>query len=48
MDVLFLIPVPWVAQVWFPLLVSALTVLAIALSGAGKSSAQGKKGGFDY
>jgi hypothetical protein len=33
-DVLFLIPVPWVAQVWFPLLVSALTVLAVALSAA--------------
>jgi hypothetical protein len=31
-DVLFLIPVPWVAQVWFPLLVSGLTVLAIALA----------------
>ena len=31
LDVLFLIPVPWVAQVWFPLLVSSLTVLAIAL-----------------
>ena len=36
LDVLFLIPVPWIAQVWFPLLVSALTVLAIALSNAGK------------
>jgi hypothetical protein len=32
LDVLFLIPVPWVAQVWFPLLVSTLTALAIALS----------------
>jgi hypothetical protein len=32
LDVLFLIPVPWVAQVWFPLLVSALTALAIAFS----------------
>jgi hypothetical protein len=32
LDVLFLIPVPWMAQVWFPLLVSGLTVLAIALS----------------
>ena len=31
LDVLFLIPVPWVAQVWFPLLVSGLTVFAIAL-----------------
>jgi hypothetical protein len=33
LDVLFLIPVPWVAQVWFPLLVSALTLAAIAFSG---------------
>jgi len=31
-DVLFLIPVPWIAQVWFPLLVSALTLLAVGLS----------------
>lgn len=30
LDVLFLIPVPWVAQVWYPLLVSALTLLALA------------------
>jgi hypothetical protein len=30
LDVLFLIPVPWVAQVWYPLLVSALTLLAVA------------------
>jgi hypothetical protein len=40
LDVLFLIPVPWVAQIWFPLLVSLLTLLAIALSGAGKSIAE--------
>jgi hypothetical protein len=33
LDVLFLIPVPWIAQVWFPLMVSALTVLAIVFSG---------------
>jgi hypothetical protein len=38
LDVLFLIPVPWVAQVWFPLLVSALTVLAIALCSRGEAS----------
>lgn len=38
LDVLFLIPVPWVAQVWFPLLVSALTVLAIALSSGGQAA----------
>ncbi len=30
LDVLFLIPVPWVAQVWYPLLVSVLTLLALA------------------
>ena len=28
-DVLFLIPVPWVAQVWFPILISSLTALVI-------------------
>ncbi len=32
LDVLFLIPVPWVSQVWFPMLVSALTLLAVALA----------------
>lgn len=32
LDVLFLLPVPWIAQVWFPLMVSGLTVLAIAIS----------------
>lgn len=31
-DVLFLIPVPWLAQVWFPCLISGLTALAIALN----------------
>ena len=29
LDVLFLIPVPWIAQVWFPMLVSLLTLLVI-------------------
>jgi hypothetical protein len=28
-DLLFLIPVPWVAQVWFPVLVSGLTAVVI-------------------
>lgn len=28
-DVLFLIPVPWFSPVWFPLLVSALSLLAV-------------------
>ena len=32
LDVLFLIPVPWIAQVWFPLLVSALTLLALVMA----------------
>jgi hypothetical protein len=32
LDILFLIPSPWISQVWFPCLVSGLTILAIALS----------------
>jgi hypothetical protein len=31
-DVLFLIPVPWLSQVWFPLLVSTLTMLGVSLA----------------
>jgi len=31
-DVLFLIPIPWFAQVWFPLLVSGLTMVAVAMT----------------
>jgi hypothetical protein len=31
MDVLFLIPVPWISQVWFPILVSSLSVAAVLL-----------------
>ena len=31
-DVLFLIPVPWFSPVWFPLLVSALSLLAVLLT----------------
>ena len=31
-DVLFLIPVPWLSPVWFPLLVSALAVVAVLFS----------------
>jgi hypothetical protein len=29
-DVLFLIPVPWIAPVWFPIGVSLLTIISIA------------------
>jgi hypothetical protein len=28
-DILFLIPVPWIAQVWFPLVISSLTAAVI-------------------
>ena len=31
-DVLFLVPVPWLSQVWFPCLVSLLSIVAILLS----------------
>jgi hypothetical protein len=31
-DVLFLIPEPWVAQVWFPLLVSVLTLVVVVMN----------------
>ena len=31
-DVLFLIPRPWIAPVWFPIGVSALTIILIAFS----------------
>jgi len=29
-DVLFLIPVPWIAPVWFPIGISSITILVIA------------------
>lgn len=40
-DILFLIPQPWIAQVWFPLVVSLLALLAVLLArqaGAGRGS----------
>lgn len=39
MDILFLIPEPWLAPVWFPLLVSGLTLLAILLTRASTTKA---------
>src|SRR5258708_39301928 len=36
-DVLFLIPVPWLSPVWFPLLVSALALAAVLQSRAATS-----------
>jgi hypothetical protein len=38
LDVLFLIPVPWIAQVWFPLLVSLMTIFVIVWSCRGEQS----------
>jgi hypothetical protein len=32
-DVLFLIPKPWIAPVWFPVAVSSLTIIVIAVLG---------------
>ena len=31
-DVLFLIPQPWISQVWFPLVISTLTVIVVLLT----------------
>ena len=31
-DVLFLIPVPWFSQVWFPVLVSAMTMTSVVMA----------------
>lgn len=31
-DVLFLVPEPWVSQVWFPILISILTMVAVLLN----------------
>lgn len=41
MDVLFLIPVPWYAQVWFPVLVDTLTMLAILATMKGRKFQSG-------
>jgi hypothetical protein len=32
-DILFLIPVPWISNVWYPLLVSGLSVAAVLAAG---------------
>jgi len=31
-DVLFLIPVPWISQIWFPITVSVLSIIAVVFS----------------
>ncbi len=40
-DVLFLIPVPWISEVWFPLAVSVLTLAAILAANRWGPSANG-------
>jgi hypothetical protein len=42
-DVLFLIPVLWISQVWFPILVSSACLLAILLTNNRKELKKGKK-----
>jgi hypothetical protein len=37
-DVLFLIPTPWIAPVWFPILVSLLAIAAVLLANRQRSS----------
>jgi len=48
LDVLFLIPVPWIAQVWFPLLVSGLTVLAIGITNSTEFRTDSNTAGSGY
>lgn len=43
-DVLFLIPIPWISQVWFPLTVSTLTLLSILAVRTGPRG----KGGYHF
>ncbi len=38
-DVLFLIPVPWISQVWYPVLVSGLSLVAVLLARKGPVAA---------
>lgn len=37
LDVLFLIPVPWFSQVWFPVLVSTLTAIFVVFANRGEN-----------
>ncbi|MBI3984742.1 MAG: hypothetical protein HY344_02255 [Candidatus Levybacteria bacterium] len=38
-DLLFLIPVPWTSQVWFPILISTLTIFAVFINSKVKKNA---------
>ncbi len=39
-DILFLIPTPWISQIWFPCLVSVLTIVAIAINTKNRNLSQ--------
>jgi hypothetical protein len=41
-DVLFLIPTPWMAPVWFPILVSLLAIAAVLLANRQQSATASK------
>lgn len=43
-DLLFLIPAPWVAQVWFPMLVSGLTAVVVWVRCGGRVLGYSKDG----
>jgi len=46
-DVLFLIPEPWLAPVWFPVVVSALTMLAVLLARGSPQSSKFGNSAFE-
>lgn len=46
-DILFLIPVPWQSQVWYPILVSTLTALAVLAARRDDASARCFRGVAD-
>ena len=41
-DLLFLIPEPWISQVWFPILISSLTIIAVFVNNKYKKSKTNK------
>ena len=45
LDVLFLIPVPWTSEVWFPLLVNVLTLAAVVVAVAQRPVTAGSRPG---
>jgi len=43
-DVLFLVPQPWMSQVWFPILISILTLIAVFFSRNSKQNSKKNSG----